>query len=76
MRLPSSNLPTLPMIQPKMDQDPSGPTIAPSKAAASDQSIKHAVTGPSSCEIALQPLPSRLKAKKHACPLSPAHYPC
>jgi len=76
VRFPSSNLPTLPMIQPKMDQDLRESTIASSKEAASDQSIKHAgVTGQMSGDLALQILPSKLKAKKQACPLSPAHYP-
>ena len=74
MRFPSSNLPTLPMIQAKMDQDLLKSTIAPSKGAASDQSTKHAgVTGPMIRDLELQALPSKLKAKKHACPLSPAH---
>ena len=76
MRFPSSNLLTLAIIQLKMDQDLSEPTIAPSKEVASDQSIKHAgVTGQMSRNLALQTLPSKLKAKKHACPLNPAHCP-
>jgi hypothetical protein len=44
------------------------------KGAASDQSIKHAgLTGQMIRDLALQILPSKLKAKKQACPLSPAH---
>lgn len=77
MRFPSSNLPALPMIQPKIDHAPSEAMIAPSREAVSDQSIKHVgVMGPRISDLALQALPSKLNTKKHTCTLSPAHCPC